>query len=308
MRNLFRLLTLCLVLLAVAAGPVLAAPEPAVPDQGKLAVADALVKQDQQKNVQAKGCIALESILGNAVVDFKAEAAQEPQPVAKVIGKITLTTLADNAKRVVPLKLYVLQEEKEVWCYTQRQDGSWVRTVTKNEDFGKDSVLTREKALEKLQTVTRVKDDGTFVTYRIVPAKKGVTEQAIPQTVPKLGTLTPEQRRTIADAIDGQAFTVTIEKKGLPVSCEADAGKCLQTLLTVVMDQAAKEQKLSDLQKGFANAILQTVQLRFQADLAYKKRKAPKVPKAALNAPVVKQEQLGDEVITRPDKSPRQAA
>ena len=308
MKNLFRLLTLCLALLSFTAGPVLAAPEQAVTDRGRLAVADALVKQAQQKSVQAKGRITLESVLMNAIVDFKAEVAQEPQSAGKVTGKITLTTVADEKKRVVPLNLYVMQEGKELWSYAQREDGSWVRAVTEDEAFGKESVITREEALEKLQTVTPVRDDGNLATYQVILTKKGVTEQAIPKSIPKLGTLTPEQRQAIAKALDEQAYTVTINQKGLPVSCEADATRCLQTLLDVAIDQAAKEQNLTGMQKEFAKAIMQTVQLRFQADLTYKKRKAPKVPKAALIARIVKQEQPGDEVIIHSDKPSGKAA
>ena len=197
---------------------------------------------------------------------------------------------------------------KELWSYAQREDGSWVRAVTEDEAFGKESVITREEALEKLQTVTPVRDDGNLATYQVILTKKGVTEQAIPKSIPKLGTLTPEQRQAIAKALDEQAYTVTINQKGLPVSCEADATRCLQTLLDVAIDQAAKEQNLTGMQKEFAKAIMQTVQLRFQADLTYKKRKAPKVPKAALSARIVKQEQPGDEVIIHSDKPSGKAA
>lgn len=270
-------------------------------------VADALVRQGQAKSQQLKGTLLMDSLIFRIQGDLKVEtgtvspkkpaALTVPDQTAKITMNVTTEDLTRKSKPVRrKFVIYSLLQNDSLTLYKQLPNRSWVRTVKQIKERPQREKFTRAEALKSLASAERAGRDGANRLYRVrlknltnltSAGQESKAEEALSTSL----NLSPEEQNRLRTAFDGTPLLLSIDREGYPVAVSADLTKGLHRVFDVLVDHAIQSRKptLLHAEQGAAlvKAVLRTMTLRLDATVGAASKRAPKIPKAALQARLV---------------------
>lgn len=269
-------------------------------------VVDALVRQNQAKSQQLGGTFTLDSLILRVQGNFKFESgtlpagkkdAILPEETAKMRINLTMKDLTQKSKPVrKKILLYAALQQDTLRAYRQLPDGTWIQMVQKDAGRSSGADKNRKEILNRIFGVERAGGDDANRIYRVhlrnLTADSLFQEELWGQEA-LASNLTPAERRRLWTAFEGTTFLLTVGKGGYPTALSADWTEGLHRLFDVILENAARRNKgklPADQQMILLKAILHTVSLRMDTTIGALPKKAPKIPKEALEARVVPQD------------------
>ncbi|MCH3950426.1 MAG: hypothetical protein LKE33_05770 [Acidaminococcus sp.] len=273
--------------LCLFAAPVMAAPQSDTVNK-LTAAADAFHKV---KAYQFDGKASLSSILFNGIFSFKGEAVKQPASKVKMTGSLAMASVVGAATKEIPVEIYVLQNGKENTVYVKKGNEAWGKYTTAAEpskpakaDKDKPAKSDKDILKEAVQSAHVISKDGPeeVILFHLDPS---IIDSYNPTAKVDDGKLTTDEEKLLNGALYETDYMLTVNKKTqLPTRYEMDCSSLVQKVGEIALNHTAKETKMTDSQKQFANQLIQTLKMKIDLNMTYKKGKDIVLPDEAKNA------------------------